>query len=68
MARSAVSKNTLTPTAASNPLSKISIKVVFSTLRQDSQSPADGPLSLRGPPQLFSEEAEVKMSNTFVTM
>ena len=68
MAHSAVAKNNITPTAASNPLAKIGIKVNVSTLRRDSQRPADAPLPMHGPPPFFLEEAEVNMANVVVAM
>ena len=57
MARSAFTNKTLNLTAASNELSKIGIKVSVSTVRRDSQRPVNAPLTTRGPPQFFSEEA-----------
>ena len=68
MDRSAVANKTVTPTAASNFLTNIGIKVSVSTLCQDIQRTADAPLPTRGPPLLFSEEAEVKMANLVVEM
>ena len=68
ISRSAVANKAVTPTAASNALAKIGIKVSVSTLCQDIQRTADAPLPTRGPPLLFSEEAEVKMANLVVAM
>ena len=65
---STVTNKTLTPTAASNPLEKIGIKVSVSTLHQDSQRPENAPLPTRGPPPLFLKEAGVKMTNVVVAM
>ena len=68
MARSAVAKNTLTHTAASNSLAKIGIKVSVSILCRDIQRPSDAPLSMRGPLLFFSEEVEVNISNAVVAI
>ena len=53
MDRSEVVKKNVTPTEASNDLSNNGSKVSVSTLRQDSQRPADAPLPTRGTPPLF---------------
>ena len=50
MARSAVANKTTNPSATSNDLAKVGIKVSVSTLRQDSQRPVDTPLTKNGPP------------------
>ena len=68
MDRTAVSKNTFTPTVASNYLAKIGIKLIVSTLHQYSQRPVDASLPTRGSLLFFSEEAEVNMANTVVVM
>ena len=65
---SSVAKNTVTLTAASNSLENFGIKVSVSTLRQDSQRPADAPLPMCGPPPFFLEEAEVNMANVVFAM
>ena len=56
MDRSAVTNKIVTPTAASDSLANISIKVSVSTLCRDSQKPEDTPLPTCGPPPLLSEE------------
>ena len=58
MDRSEVVKKNVTPTEASNDLSNNGSKVSVSTLRQDSQRPADAPLTMCGPLLFLSEEAE----------
>ena len=68
MARSAVANKIVTPTVSSNALETNGIKVSVSTLRQDSQRPADATLPMCGPPPFFLEEAEVRMANTAVVM
>ena len=66
MDRSAVANKTVTPTAASNFLTNIGIKVSVSTLCHSSQRPVDAPLPMHGPPMFFSEDAEVNMYNAVV--
>ena len=44
------------------------IKVSVSTLRWDSQRPADSPLPTRDPPPFFLEESKVNMANVVVMM
>ena len=65
---SSVAKNTVTLTAASNSLENFGIKVSVSTLRQDSQRPADVPLPTLGPSSFFSEEVEINIYNAVGSM
>ena len=53
MARRAFTNKTCTPTAASNYIAKIGIKVNVSTLCRDSQRPENAPLPTCGTLSLF---------------
>ena len=68
MDRSAVANKTVTPTAASNFLTNIGIKVSVSTLCHSSQRPVDAPLPTRGTSPLILEETEAKTANVVFVM